>query len=207
MALRNVTTSDTINTFRTTFNTLGTDVGDLATLNTVAKNSIVAAINEAVSSPVTFTIKDGALNTSIINSNDIINFIGSTGITATVSTDTVTILADLADICTGISNATTDTDKFLVADGTTLKYRTGTELRSDISAIGTVSFNVRSYTGNASTTSFAITSGQTTASVIVTENGVVQRPTVDYSIVGGNCIFVAAPESGVAINIRELIVT
>jgi hypothetical protein len=207
MALRNVTTSDTINTFRTTFNDLGTDVGDLTTLNTVAKNTIVAAINEAISSPLTFSIQDGALNNSIISSTDTLSFIGATGITATVSTDTVTISIDLVDICTGISNATTDTDKFLVDDGNELKYRTGTQLRSDISAIGTVSFNVRSYTGNGSSTSFAVTSGQTTASVIVTENGVVQRPTVDYSIVGGNCIFVAAPESGIAINIRELIVT
>jgi hypothetical protein len=38
-----------------------------------------------------------------------------------------------------IQNATTDTDKFLVSDGGVVKYRTGTELRSDIGAgVGSV---------------------------------------------------------------------
>jgi hypothetical protein len=38
-----------------------------------------------------------------------------------------------------IQNATTDTDKFLVSDGGIVKYRTGTELRSDIGAgVGSV---------------------------------------------------------------------
>jgi hypothetical protein len=40
---------------------------------------------------------------------------------------------------TTIQNATTDTDKFLVSDGGIVKYRTGTELRSDIGAgVGSV---------------------------------------------------------------------
>ena len=46
MAVRSVATTDTINTFRTTFNTLGTDVGDLTLLNTVTKSSIVGAMTE-----------------------------------------------------------------------------------------------------------------------------------------------------------------
>ena len=46
MAARNVATTDTLETFRTTFNTLaGTDIGDPATLSTSA-SSIVGAINE-----------------------------------------------------------------------------------------------------------------------------------------------------------------
>ena len=46
MAVRSVATTDTLETFRTTFNTLaGTDIGDPATLSTSA-SSIVGAINE-----------------------------------------------------------------------------------------------------------------------------------------------------------------
>ena len=59
MATRTVATTDTLNTFRTNFNTLsGTDIGDPATLATTAK-TIVAAINEintSVSATDTLTL-------------------------------------------------------------------------------------------------------------------------------------------------------
>ena len=45
MAVRNVATTSTLEGFRTTFNSLGTDVGDLSSLNTTDKSAIVAAIN------------------------------------------------------------------------------------------------------------------------------------------------------------------
>ena len=50
MAVRNVATTDTLDTFRTTFNSLAaTDLGDVATLSTSA-SSIVGAVNELNSS-------------------------------------------------------------------------------------------------------------------------------------------------------------
>jgi hypothetical protein len=50
MAVRSVATTDTLDTFRTTFNSLaGTDIGDVATLTTSA-SSIVGAVNEVNSS-------------------------------------------------------------------------------------------------------------------------------------------------------------
>ena len=50
MAIRSVATTSTLEGFRTTFNSLGTDVGDLASLATTDTSSIVAAINEVNSS-------------------------------------------------------------------------------------------------------------------------------------------------------------
>jgi hypothetical protein len=41
-------------------------------------------------------------------------------------------------------------------------------------------------------------------SVIVTENGVIQAPTSDFSISGTTLTFTTAPASGVAIKIQEL---
>jgi hypothetical protein len=207
MPIRTVATTDTVNTFRTTFNSLGTDVGDLSGLSTSNKTSIVAAINETYNNPKDFILRDSALNQTTVSSNDVINVTGSTGITAVVSTDTLTISTDLSDILTGLTFATVDTDKFLVADGNTLKYRTGNEIRADIGAIAGVTFNVRSYTGDGTQTSFGVTVGQSTATIIVTENGIVQRPTTDYSVVSNNCIFTSAPDTGNAIQIRELIIT
>src|SRR5210317_532413 len=95
MAVRNVATSDTLETFRTTFNSLGTDVGDLTTLSTTDKSSIVAAVNEALGATFTFTLRDSTSSVQTISGNDTLNVVGSGGITATVSaTDTLTIAAD-----------------------------------------------------------------------------------------------------------------
>src|SRR5210317_296295 len=95
MAVRNVATSDTLETFRTTFNSLGTDVGDLTTLSTTDKSSIVAAVNEALGATFSFTLRDETSSTQLISGNDTLNIVGSNGITATVSaTDTLTIEVD-----------------------------------------------------------------------------------------------------------------
>lgn len=207
MPIRNVLTTDTVNTFRTTFNSLGSDVGDLVNLNTTVKTSIVAAINETYNAPKDFFIRDALQIQTTVSSNDVLNVLGTTGITALVSPDTITISVDLGDICTGVGPSVVDTDRFLVADGNTMKIRTGNEVRADIGALNNVQFNIRSYTGDGNLNTFNVTVGQSTASIIVTENGVVQRPTVDYSVVGSNCIFTTPPENGISINIRELLLT
>ena len=63
----------------------------------------------------------------------------------------------------------------------------------------------RNYTGDASTTAFTVTSGATVDNVLVMENGVVQKPTTDYTVSGTTLTFQGgAPASGVAIQIREL---
>ena len=97
MAARTVASTDTLETFRTTFNSLSqTDIGDLATLTTTA-TSVVGAVNE-INATVTasgFTLRDESSTTQVINSGDILNVVGSSGITALVSaTDTLTISVD-----------------------------------------------------------------------------------------------------------------
>jgi len=59
-------------------------------------------------------------------------------------------------------------------------------------------------TGDSSTTAFTVTSGMTVDTVLVTENGVLQKPTTDYTISGTTLTFGTAPASGVQIVIREL---
>ena len=145
MTVRNVATSDTLEGLRTTFNSLGSDVGSLTSLGTTDKTSIVAAINEVNTSVTTaFKIKDSSSTQQTINSGDVLNFAGSTNITATVSsTDTVTFalassISGLSNITssnitlTGLAAAGTDTDAFLVSDSNVVKTRTGAQVLSDI---------------------------------------------------------------------------
>jgi len=111
MATRSVATTNTLETFRTTFNSLGTDVGDLNSLTTTDKSSVVAAVNEALGVTFTFTLRDSTSTTQTISGADTLNVIGSGGITATVSaTDTLTVSLDSA--ITGLTSldATTLTE-------------------------------------------------------------------------------------------------
>ena len=150
MTVRNVATSDTLEGLRTTFNSLGSDVGSLTSLGTTDKSSIVAAINEVNTSVTTaFKIKDSSSTQQTINAGDVLNFAGTTNITATVSgTDTVTFalassISGLSNITssnitlTGLAAASSDTDAFLVSDSNVVKTRTGAQVLTDIGGAST----------------------------------------------------------------------
>ena len=201
MADRSVATTDTVETFRTTFNSLSTDLGDISSLNVPGATDLVEAVNTANNASATFVIGDDSSTEATISTGHTLRLKSGSGISATVSPtdDSISIAISLGSI----SAAGSDTDKFLVADGGVIKTRTGAQVASDIGAV--TGFNNRKYTGDGSTTGFTVTSGQSTASVIVTENGVVQQPTDDYAISSTTLTFTTAPANGVIVNIREII--
>ena len=112
MTATTVLTTDTLETFRTTFNSLSqTDIGDPASLTTTA-TSIVAAINEVNASVTTaFKIADDTSTQQTINSGDVLRISSDANTTATITApDTLTIgLASTISGLTSIS-ATTLTD-------------------------------------------------------------------------------------------------
>jgi hypothetical protein len=113
MAVLSVATTSTLEGFRTTFNSLSTNQGDLTSLTTSAKSNIVAAINEVNASVTTaFTIRDSSSTTQRISAGDVFTIAsGNSNITAVVSsTDTLTVT--LASNITGLTslNATTITE-------------------------------------------------------------------------------------------------
>ena len=104
MAARTVLTTNTLEEFRTTFNSLSTtDIGDTATLTTTA-TSVVGAINEVNSAVTTaFTIADDSSTTQKISSGDVFRISGGSNMGATVTaTDTLTI--DLSSTITGLTS-------------------------------------------------------------------------------------------------------
>lgn len=64
--------------------------------------------------------------------------------------------------------------------------------------------NVRTGTGDGSTTGFTVTQGMTVNKVIVSINGLMQKPTTDYSISSTTLTFGTAPDASDSIVIREL---
>ena len=96
-----------------------------------------------------------------------------------------------------------DDDLILIFDTSASALRKMT--KANFSPAVSLSYTTRNYTGDGSDTTFTVTNGATVDSVIVTENGVVQKPTTDYTISGTTLTFQSgAPDDGVAIQIREL---
>lgn len=69
---------------------------------------------------------------------------------------------------------------------------------------GTASFVARNYTANGTGNTYTVTSGVTAESIIVTQNGIIQRPTVDYTVSGSTLTLATTPTGNTVISIREI---
>ena len=101
---------------------------------------------------------------------------------------------------TELAEQAADDDLLLIYDTSTTSLKK--IQKSNIAT--TLSYNTRTATGDGSTVAFTVTSGATVDDVLVTENGVLQEPTTDYTISGTTLTFGTAPGADVAIVIREL---
>jgi len=123
--------------------------------------------------------------------------------------------------------------KFLVGDTSSVKFSSGTTLeRPAIGVAGMMRYNTNvnqyeyydgtqwqtfgteftviaseTFAGNDVQTVFTLASSQTTASCIVSLNGVVQTPTTAYAVSGTTLTFTGAPATGDVIEVRELTTT
>ena len=136
---------------------------------------------------ITFTAAPGASDTVFII------FLGVALEVATIGTGAITSRTELAE-------QAAEDDLLLIYDTSTTSLKKIT--KANLSPV--LSYNARTATGDGSTTGFTVTSGVTVDDVLVTENGVLQAPTTDYTISGTTLTFGTAPASGVAIVIREL---
>lgn len=110
-------------------------------------------------------------------------------------------LSNLIIGATELSTAAADDDMLLIydTDATEVKKIQKTNIAR------TLTYTNRSYTGDGSTTTFTVTSGVSQESILVTENGVVQKPGTDYSVSGTTLtINGGAPAAGVSLQVREL---
>lgn len=130
MALRSVATTDTLGTFRTTFNTLATDVGDLSNLETANVTSLVDAVNEVLNTSFSFTLRDSTSSIQAISQNDTLNVVGDTNISVTVSsTDTlnITLQSNISGLTSVSATSITGTE----ITGGTIKLISGTIKTTD----------------------------------------------------------------------------
>ena len=98
MAVRNISTTDTLETFRTEFNALAAnDIGDIAGLSgSISATNLVDAMNETISiatSTAGFTIADDTSTTQIVGGGDTLTVLGTANQIQTVvsATDKLTL--------------------------------------------------------------------------------------------------------------------
>jgi hypothetical protein len=125
MAVKNIAVTDTLETFRTTFNDLAaSDFGDIANLSgSISATNLVDAMNETISiatSTAGWTIVDSTSTSQIIGGGDNLRVLGTTNeIEAVVSaTDTLTIgLPDAVSVTTSITAPTVSTGNLSLTNG------------------------------------------------------------------------------------------
>ena len=174
-------------------------------------NKTISVANNTITGVITDTSTDTLTNKTIVAHNNTItgltnsNLSGSAGITnANLQHSSITIGDE------GSNNRTISLGDSLDFIGDSV---IGTAINNDrvqitftqpAIAVGTLTTNTRTATGDGSTTVFTVTNGVSVDQVLVFENGVCQQPTADYTISGTNLTFEDAPASGVKIVIREL---
>ena len=115
---------------------------------------------------------------------------------------------DVAQFNSGVITSQTEEstvandDLILVYDASATALRKMT--KANFAPTVTLTYNTRSATGDGSTQGFTVTSGVTVDDVLVSVNGVIQRPTTDDTVSGTTLTFGTAPEASDAISIREL---
>ena len=183
---KQVLTADGSTTTFTLNYTVGSSSSILVSVAGVHQEPEVAYNLGSGGTQIVFTAAPAAIDTVFVI------FLGVAFEVATLGTGSITGQTELSSAA--------DDDLLLI-------YDTSTSLLKKIQKINlspTLTYVNRSYTGDGSTTGFTVTSGTTVNDVLVTENGVLQVPTTDYTISSTTLTFVVAPASGVAIQIREL---
>ena len=158
MAVKNIAVTDTLETFRTTFNDLAlNDFGDIANLSgSISSTNLVDAMNETISiatSTAGFTIEDSSSTQQLIGGGDVLKVLGTSNeIEAVVSaTDTLTIgLPNVVSVTTSLTaptltggsiqitgNTITATDSTVVSFGSENVTTSGNITAANITGTGT----------------------------------------------------------------------
>lgn len=142
-------------------------------------------------------INGNTISSTVTNSNIILDPTGI-GRVVVLGTNAITVPAGTtAERPSGVAGdvrINTDNDLLEFFDGAIWKT-----LASDTGAIFGDSFE-----GDGSTTNFTLSAGSTTTATLVSINGVVQKPTVAYTVSGTTLSFAEAPQPGDSIDTRSL---
>ena len=191
MAVKNIAVTDTLETFRTTFNDLAlNDFGDIATLSgAISATNLVGAMNETISiatSSAGFTIEDSTSSQQIVGGGDVLRVFGTSNeIEAVVSaTDLLTIgLPNVVSITTSVTAPTVSTGNMSLTNGSITDSSGAISFGNEnLTTTGTVTANAFSSSGSTHTLGTIEISGNTIRSTDSTEininDGLISQGTI-----------------------------
>jgi len=186
--------------------TLGSDSGITISGDDIDGNGSVITVNQAGADKDFVVEGSGDANLLKVDAgSDTVIISGATATTGATlkvdSTDSILIpvgtTAQRPSAATGMLRFNTSIDALEFYDSAAW-----TTAGSDFTVIATQTF-----AGDNSTVAFTLSEAQTTASCIVSINGVVQLPTTAYGVSGTTLTFTEAPASGDAIEVRKITTT
>ena len=191
MAVKNIAVTDTLETFRTTFNDLAAnDFGDIANLSgSISSTNLVEAMNETISiatSTAGWTIEDSSSTQQIIGGGNILRVFGTSNeIEAVVSaTDTLTIgLPSVVSITTSVTAPTLSTGNMSLANGSITDSSGAISFGNEnLTTTGSITANAFSSSGSTHTFGTVEISGNTIRSTDSTEininDGLISQGTI-----------------------------
>jgi hypothetical protein len=191
MAVKNIAVTDTLETFRTTFNDLAAnEFGDIALLSgSISATNLVEAMNETLSvatSTAGWTIEDSTSTRQIIGGGNVLRVFGTSNeIEAVVSaTDTLTIgLPNAVSLVTSLTAPTVNAGNLTLSNGSIIDSSGSISFGNEnLTTTGTVTANAFSSSGSTHTLGTIEISGNTIRSTDSTEininDGLISQGTI-----------------------------
>ena len=223
-------TLSAVNVTSTGTNTVGTLTDGTATLTGGALTGVTTATvdnitingDDITTSGAALTLNDagGDMDLRVESANNANMLVVDAGAdqvmigTATSTTDaTFKISATdsmMVPVGTTAQRPTTGVAGMIRYNSTTDQYEAYDVSESQFKGLGVPAFTViasQTFTGDGSTVAFTLSEAQTTASCIVSINGVVQLPTTAYAVSSTTLTFTEAPESSDTIEVRKITTT
>ena len=191
MAVKNIAVTDTLETFRTTFNDLAAnEFGDIANISgSISATNLVEAMNETISiatSTAGWTIEDSTSTRQIIGGGNVLRVFGTSNeIEAVVSaTDTLTIgLPNAVSLVTSLTAPTVNAGNLTLSNGSIIDSSGSISFGNEnLTTTGTVTANAFSSSGSTHTLGTIEISGNTIRSTDSTEininDGLISQGTI-----------------------------
>jgi len=217
-----VTATGTITGGTLTDGTMSVNAGAVTGVASLAVDNITIDGDDITTSGAALTLNDagGDMDLRVESANNENMLVVDAG--------TDSVLVGTATTTANVSFKVGTTDSMMIPVGTTaqrptvgvggmIRYNSSTDQyesydvsEAQFKAMGVPEFTViasETFNGDGTTTAFTLSSDQTTASCIISINGVVQLPTSAYSVSGNALTFTEAPETGDTIEVREITTT
>jgi hypothetical protein len=172
-----------------------------------ANNAVDTWVRDAANSASSYANSSfGVANTSLDTATSAGDYANSAFITANTATDSATSAGVYANAAFNAANNAVDTWVRDAANSASDYANSAFDTANNAgSVVYTPSYALtRIFNGDDVTTNFTISTGYSASSILVTENGILQVPNVDYIVSGTTLTLNTTPTTGTVVQVREI---